>query len=126
MNNPELGWCEPHSHHRFCSRHLAANFGKEFKKGHIKDRIVPLCSQLTGHKFSLHWNVLVAAEPRAQQWFADKPLSRWALAYDEGKRFGIMTTNIAESWNRAIKVARKLHITALVKSIFHKVVTYLD
>ncbi|KAK1401531.1 hypothetical protein POM88_001136 [Heracleum sosnowskyi] len=94
MNNPELGWCEPHSHHRFCSRHLAANFGKEFKKGHIKDRIVPLCSQLTGHKFSLHWNALVAAEPRAQQC--------------------------------AIKVARKLPITTLVKSIFHKVVTYFD
>ncbi|KAK1396350.1 hypothetical protein POM88_006213 [Heracleum sosnowskyi] len=72
MNNPELGWCEPHSHHRFCSRHLAANFGKEFKKGNIKDMIVPLCSQLIGHKFSLHWNALVAAEPRAQQWFADK------------------------------------------------------
>ncbi|KAK1362187.1 hypothetical protein POM88_046661 [Heracleum sosnowskyi] len=121
-----LGWCEPYSHHRFCSRHLAANFGKEFKKGHIKDRIVPLCSQLTGHKFSLHWNALVAAEPRAQQWFADKPLSCWALAYDKGKRFGIMATNIDESWNSAIKVARKLPITVLVKSIFHKVVTYFD
>ncbi|XP_074342389.1 uncharacterized protein LOC141679929 [Apium graveolens] len=32
MNNPELWWFEPLSHHRFCSRHLAANFGKEFKK----------------------------------------------------------------------------------------------
>ncbi|KAL8156429.1 hypothetical protein AgCh_001498 [Apium graveolens] len=126
MNNPELGWCEPHSHHRFCSRHLAANFGKEFRKDKIKERIVPLCSQITGPKFTLHWNALIAAEPRAQQWFDDKPLSRWSLAFDEGKRFRIMTTNMAESWNNAIKVARKLPITALVKTIFHKLVAYFD
>ncbi|KAK1396351.1 hypothetical protein POM88_006214 [Heracleum sosnowskyi] len=37
-----------------------------------------------------------------------------------------MKTNFAESWNSAIKVARKLPITALVKSIFHKVVAYFD
>ncbi|KAL8110143.1 hypothetical protein AgCh_026022 [Apium graveolens] len=125
MNNPELGWCEPHSHHRFCSRHLAANFRKEFRKDKIKERIVPLCSQITGPKFTLHWNPLIAAEPRAQQWFDDKPLSRCFFAFDEGKRFGIMTTNMAESWNNAIKVARKLPITALVKTIFHKLVAYL-
>ncbi|XP_074374784.1 uncharacterized protein LOC141715205 [Apium graveolens] len=89
MNNPELGWCEPLSHHR-------------------------------------HWNALVAAEPRVEEWFADKPLSRWALAFDEGKKFGIMTTNMAESWNSAIKVARKLPIAALVKTIFHKLAAYFD
>ncbi|KAL8157715.1 hypothetical protein AgCh_002427 [Apium graveolens] len=126
MNNPELGLCEPHSHHRFCSRHLAVNFGKEFRKDKIKERIVPLCSQITGPKFTLHWNALIAAEPRAQQWFDDKPLSRWSLAFDEGKRFGIMTTNMEESWNNANKVARKLPITALVKTIFHKLVAYFD
>lgn len=126
MNNPELGWCEPLSHHRLCSKHLTTNFGKEFRKDKLKDRIVPLCSQLTGAKFSLHWNALVAADPRVEQWFLDKPLCRWALAFDEGKRFGIMTTNMAESWNNAIKVARKLPITALVKTIFHKVVAYFD
>ncbi|XP_074322855.1 uncharacterized protein LOC141659827 [Apium graveolens] len=125
MNNPEFGWCEPLSHHIFCSRHLATNFGKEFKKG-LKDSIVPLCSQLTCPKFSRHWNALVAVEPRVEEWFADKPLSRWTLAFDDGKMFGIMTTNMAESWNNAIKVARKLPITALVKTIFHKVVAYFD
>lgn len=125
MNNPTLGWCEPQGHHRFCARHLAANFGKEFK-GKLKERVVALCSQLTGPKFTLHWNALLAIEPRAERWFADKALKHWALAFDDGKRFGIMTTNIAESWNNAIKAPRKLPITALVKSIFYKVVEYFD
>ncbi|KAK1387492.1 hypothetical protein POM88_015670 [Heracleum sosnowskyi] len=93
MNNPELGWHEPQGYHRFCARHLAANF---------------------------------AIEPRAEEWFADKALKHWALAFDDGKRFGIMTTNFAESWNNAIKASRKLPVIALVKSIFYKVVEYFD
>ncbi|XP_074346177.1 uncharacterized protein LOC141684944 [Apium graveolens] len=125
MNSPELGWCEPLSHHQFCSKHLAANFEKEFKKV-LKDSIVPLCSQLTGPKFSRHWNALVAVEPRVEEWFVDNPLSHRALAFDEGKRFGIMTTNMVGSWNSAIKVARKLPIATLVKTIFHKLVAYFD
>lgn len=98
MKSPNLEWREPYAHHRFCARHLAANFGREFKKGKLKEKVVALCSQLTSAKFTLHWNALLAAEPRAQDWFADKPLKHWALVFDDGKRFGIMTTNIAESW----------------------------
>lgn len=72
MNNPHLGWREPHGHHRFCMRHLAANFVKEFKKSNLKERVVALCSQLTQKKLSLHWNALLAVEPRAEAWFGDK------------------------------------------------------
>ncbi|XP_074327034.1 uncharacterized protein LOC141664975 [Apium graveolens] len=125
MNNPDLGWREPQDHHRYCARHLAANFGKEFKNN-LKERVVPLCSQLTVHKFNLHWKSLLSTEPRAEQWFSDKPLKHWVLAFDDGRRFGIMTTNFAECWNNAIRAARKLPITALVKSIFYKVVEYFD
>ncbi|XP_074378130.1 uncharacterized protein LOC141719437 [Apium graveolens] len=37
-----------------------------------------------------------------------------------------MTTNFAECWNNAIRASRRLPITALVKSIFYKVVEYFD
>lgn len=77
-------------------------------------------------KLSFHWNALLAVEPRAEAWLGDKDLKQWALAYDEGKRFRVMTTNMAESWNNAIKDSRKLPITALVKALFYKVVSYFD
>ncbi|XP_074342587.1 uncharacterized protein LOC141680192 [Apium graveolens] len=125
MNSPDLEWREPYAYHRYCARHLAANFGRDYR-AKLKKMVVTLCSQLTGTKFTLYWNALLAAEPRAQDWFADKPVKHWALAFDDGKRFGIMTTNFAESRNNVIKVARKLPITALVKSIFYKVVEYFD
>lgn len=72
MNSPDLEWREPYAHHRFCARHIPANFGKVFRKGNMKEKVVELCSQPTGPKFTLHWNALLAAEPRAQDWFADK------------------------------------------------------
>lgn len=54
MNNPTLGWCEPYGHHRFCVRHLAANFTKKFKKASLKERVVAMCSQVTEAKANLH------------------------------------------------------------------------
>lgn len=44
---------------------------------------------------------------------------KWSLTYDEGKRFGIITTNYVESWNNAILDARKLSITSLVKELLN-------
>lgn len=38
MQNP--GWCEPHDHHRFCVRHLAANFATAHKKPGLRDKVV--------------------------------------------------------------------------------------
>ncbi|KAK1388474.1 SWIM-type domain-containing protein [Heracleum sosnowskyi] len=77
-------------------------------------------------KSRLHWDTLMAIEPRADEWFGEINPIQSCLAYDGGKRFGIMTTNMAESWNNAIKASRKLPITALVTSLFYKVVTYFD
>ncbi|XP_074323756.1 uncharacterized protein LOC141660669 [Apium graveolens] len=120
------GWCEPHDHHRFCIRHLASNFCNAHKKKGLKKNLVELASQVQPKKFLLLWEQLVAAEPRATEWFEDKPLEKWSLAHDGGKRFGIMTTNHAESWNNAILEARNLPITSLVRALFEKLVDYFD
>lgn len=116
------GWCEPHNHHRFCVRHLAANFATAHKKSGLRDRVVELAYQVQSKKFELLWDQLMTVEPRTAAWFENKPFMKWSLAYDGGKRFGIMTTNHAESWNRAILDARKLPVTSLVRGLFEKVV----
>lgn len=69
---------------------------------------------------------MLLAEPRAEEWFGDINPKNTTLAYDEERRFGIMTTNIAESWNNAIKESRKLPISALVKALYYKVISYFD
>ncbi|KAK2646547.1 hypothetical protein Ddye_021742 [Dipteronia dyeriana] len=52
---------------------------------------------------------------RAFDYLVDVGMERWSLAYCHEKRYGFMTTNIAEAINSAAKEARKLPITALVE-----------
>lgn len=122
----QMGWSEPHDHHRFCVRHLASNFASAHHRKGLKERIVKLASQVQEKKFDLLWEELLIVEPRAAEWFENKPLSKWSLAHDGGKRFGIMSTNHAESWNNAIIEARNLPVSSLVRGLFLKTVEYFD
>lgn len=126
MNNTNLGWCKPNGYHRFCVRHGVNNFAKTFKKNGLKERVVAMCNQLTMEKFNLHWSALLAVEHRADEWFSEIHPKHSALACDEGNRFGIMTSNMAESWNNTIKESRKLPFSALVKALYYKVVSYFE
>jgi len=47
--------------------------------------------------------------------------AQWALAYDEGGfRYGIMTTNSLESFNRVFTRVRSLPMSEIVEFSFHK------
>jgi hypothetical protein len=47
--------------------------------------------------------------------------AKWALAYDEGGfRYGIMTTNSSESFNRVFKGVRSLPVSGIVEFSFRK------
>ena len=120
------GWCEPRNHHIFCIRHLATNFVTAFRRPGLKDRIVELDYQVQENKFDLLWEQLLIIEPRAAKWFEDKPLEKWSLVHDGGRRFGIITNNHAESWNNAIIEGRSLPISSLIREIFLKTVDYFD
>ena len=46
------------------------------------------------------------------------------LSHDEGRRYGIMTTNMSEVFNSVLKRARNLPITALVPLTFFRLNSY--
>ncbi|XP_061336424.1 uncharacterized protein LOC133283562 [Gastrolobium bilobum] len=59
------------------------------------------------------------------EWINAIPKEKWSRAYDiEGRRYGHMTTNLAESVNRVLKGARNMPITALVKHTYSRLVAY--
>ncbi|XP_074377680.1 uncharacterized protein LOC141719195 [Apium graveolens] len=120
------GWCEPLDHHRFYIRHLAKKISTAHRRKGLKNRLVELASQVQEKKFDFIWEQLLIEEPRMAEWFEDKSLSKWSLAYDGGKHFGMMTTNHAKSWNNAILNARKLPISSLVRALFLKTIEYFD
>jgi len=55
---------------------------------------------------------------QAFAWIDQIPLKKWIQAYDEGRRYDHMTTNLAECMNFVLKGARSLSICALVKTTF--------
>ena len=55
-----------------------------------------------------------------KEWIDDIPLHQWALLYDGGYRYGHMTTNLSECVNSVLKGTRSLPITAIVRTIFHR------
>ena len=60
-----------------------------------------------------------------EQWIEHEPLERWSLLHDtHGARFGVMTTNLAESYNFVLRGSRALPLTAIVEGIFHGTVKY--
>jgi len=61
---------------------------------------------------------------QAFSWIDRIPLEKWTQAYDGGKRYGHMTTNLAEWINFVLKGARSLPISALVKATFEKTKTW--
>ncbi|PKU77683.1 hypothetical protein MA16_Dca013475 [Dendrobium catenatum] len=57
------------------------------------------------------------------QWLVDRDVSRWSLTNDGGFRYGVMTTNAAESFNGVLKRARGLPIQALIMAIYYNIIS---
>ena len=58
---------------------------------------------------------------QAAYWLDQILKSKWTQAYDEGKRYDHMTTNLAKCMNSILKGARALSIAALVNETFNKI-----
>ncbi|GFP92441.1 hypothetical protein PHJA_001388300 [Phtheirospermum japonicum] len=59
-----------------------------------------------------------ALDPNAFAYLDDIDKSKWTLSHDDGKRCGILTTNMSECINGVMKHARRLPITTIVRITF--------
>jgi len=58
---------------------------------------------------------------QAVAWIDQIPLHKWTQAFNDGQRYGHMTTNLAECMNSVLRGARSLLISTIVKSTFQKI-----
>jgi len=128
----------PDVHSRWCLRHMGANFHEHFKSKDLMDCFKRLASQNQERKFNVMWKRLdkLAAKhggdnadpPHSRpfsDWIRDMPKQKWALLYDtEGRRYGIMTTNTAESYNMVMRGVRSLPLVAIVEFIMYGCAKY--
>ncbi|RVX01849.1 hypothetical protein CK203_019342 [Vitis vinifera] len=124
VNETYSGWTQPDACHRFCMRHLASNFNTKFKDKTLKDLMCRAAMESKVKKFISHMDTIGRINAEARNWLEQIPFEKWALSYDGGRRYGIMTTNMSEVFNGVLKGARNLPITALVQLTFYWVNSY--
>ncbi|XP_025665054.1 uncharacterized protein [Arachis hypogaea] len=113
-------WQYPRAVHMFCIRHIASNFLRRFKAPGMQKLIVNIGYSRTVREFNMRYERYCERGVAYKQWLDNIPRSQYALAYDEGHRWGHMTTNLVECINGVLKGARNLPVTALVKATFYR------
>ena len=96
MIDPHHGWAAPSAYHRICMRHLAINFMTRFKDKLLKNLVYKTALASTKSKFNKHMTTSGRINAKAQQWLKTIRFQLWALSYDGGRRYEIMTTNMSE------------------------------
>ena len=124
MTDPHLGWAAPSAYHRICMCHLASNFKTHFKDKLLKNLVCRATLASTERKFNKHMTAIRRINAEAQQWLEAIPFQLWALSHDEGRRYGIMKTNISKVFNSVLKGAHSLPLTALVQLTFFRLNSY--
>ena len=126
VQNEYLGWQPPHAYHVYCLRHVASNFNSRFRDPKLRDVVKRAGMQTQPRKFHKYMRNIEKFNPEAVQWLNEIPLAKWTRSHDDGRRYGMMTTNISECFNGVLKNARFLPITALVQLTFFRLVSYFE
>ncbi|KAI0492252.1 hypothetical protein KFK09_026521 [Dendrobium nobile] len=118
----------PHAAHHHCLRHLRENFKKLVRQMGAGDvEFLYQKMYMAGNTndpmiFDRCRKDMINVKGDIHQWLVERDVTSWALTYDGGFRFGVMTINASESFNGVLKRARGLPIQALITAIYYNVV----
>lgn len=74
--------------------------------------------------FYTSFNEIKSIDPSCAEYLLEIGLDHWARAQFPGKRYNVMTSNLAESWNGVLREARELPVIRLVEVIRTKLMTW--
>ena len=120
------GWPSPHNH-RYCLRHIRANFQKEFKDKVLHNLLWEVGCATNPDVYKAKRVELIVACEDADTYIENSSKDQeqqWALSRDGGHRLCMMTTNTSESFNDVFKGARALPLQALIVRIFFRLVKF--
>ncbi|XP_047179213.1 uncharacterized protein LOC124846045 [Vigna umbellata] len=120
LRSDEVGWEHDGLNSVYCIRHLASNFNTKFKNHDLKKQFINLAYEVKQPTVTAKLAALRNQYPQQVQWIDKIPLQKWSQAFDGGRRYGHMTTNLAECTNSILKGARSLPICALIRTTFER------
>ncbi|XP_070035567.1 uncharacterized protein [Nicotiana tomentosiformis] len=78
---------EPYAYHRYCVRHLKANFQKAHPNKDLHDLMWMTATEHQEHKFRRHMESIRQEDERAYSWLMQHELDKWTLHADGGRRW---------------------------------------
>lgn len=104
--------------HRFCVRHLYANFKLKYKGQSLRDGLWNACRATTVHQFNHHMELLKQLDRDAHSWLSRFPSNLWSRhAFTPRVKCDIVQNNIAETFNSFILEARDKPIITMCEII---------
>ncbi|RYQ87253.1 uncharacterized protein LOC107614662 [Arachis ipaensis] len=94
----------------FCIRYIGSNFLREFEVLNLQKLVVNIGYSRTMEEYNVNYRRLQERGEAYVCWCDNIERPQWVLAFDEGHRWGHMTTNLAECINLVLKGARNLPI----------------
>jgi MULE transposase domain/MuDR family transposase/SWIM zinc finger len=117
----------PNSAHGYCLKHLEANFKKKFTNKELHSLLWQAAAAFDEATFNIVMQNMRAINPDAVKWLLDNaPPIHWAECYFPGRRFGHLTSNIAESLNAWLLQARDLPILPMLEEIRHRLMDLFE
>ncbi|XP_058186543.1 uncharacterized protein LOC131303610 [Rhododendron vialii] len=108
----------PNVEHRFCLRHMYANFNKTYKGKEYKDLFWRAASIYIIPEFNDKMAEMYSVDKKAHEWLLQEEKEVWARAYYHPRsKVNKMDNNMSEGFNTWIKEAREMLILTLVETI---------
>ncbi|RYR76204.1 hypothetical protein Ahy_A01g000811 [Arachis hypogaea] len=103
----------------FCIRHIDSNFLRAFKVLHLQKLVVNIGYSRTVEEYNINYKRLEERGEAYAQWCDAIGLRHWVLAFDDGHRWGHITTNLVDCINSVLTGARNLPVLALVRATYY-------
>ena len=108
----------PGAEHRYCVRHMYANFKDKFKGKELKDLMWTAAHSLTIQEFEVHTAKIASINPDAHAWLMTESPTLWARCmFSPRSKCDILSNNMSESFNHYINEARDKPIITMMKMI---------
>ncbi|XP_020412042.1 uncharacterized protein LOC109947064 [Prunus persica] len=116
----------PTAQHGICFYHMKGNMKRTCKlkkRDHILMHFEQAAKSYSIAEFDCHFHNIKRKEHVAQ-YLEEAGLHKWSRAHMDGRRYNVMTTNIAESINSVLRFARMLPVVHLIGEIVNLLVKW--
>ncbi|KAL4018522.1 hypothetical protein IC575_022120 [Cucumis melo] len=107
----------PSAFHDLCVQHLSQNLHDKYKNDTVATLFYNASRTYRESTFVEAWRHLLAFPNGSGKYLNDVGIARWSRVHCPGRRYNMMTTNIAESMNSILKEPRDLPIASFLENV---------